>query len=112
MHIEHDVGPIRDVDPALRVQTLLIQLLQLVEERRHMDDASATDDVYTVRVHESRGQDVEVVGDVAHDDGVARVVATLGTAAQLRLVSEDVGELAFSLVAPLGAEHDGDGHVP
>lgn len=77
-----------------------------------MHDAAAADDVEAGRVDEARRQDVEVVGDAIGDDGVAGVVAALGAAAQLRVVGEDVDEFAFAFVAPLGAEHDGDGHLP
>lgn len=75
-----------------------------------MDNAARPDDIGAPGVHQSGRQDVKVVRDAVDDDGVAGIVTALGAATQLRLVSEDIGELSFALVAPLGAEHDGDGH--
>jgi hypothetical protein len=111
VHVEHDMRAVGDVDAALGLEPMLLQRLELLEEARHVDDAAAADDVDAVGVDEARGQDVEVVRDAVGDNGVARVVTALGTAADLRFVCEDVGELALAFVAPLGAEDNSDGHV-
>jgi hypothetical protein len=74
-------------------------------------DTAAADDVYAVGVDETGGQDMEVVRDTVGDDCVTGIVTALGTAADLRFVCEDVGELALAFVAPLGAEDNCDGHV-
>ena len=52
---------------------------------------------------------MEIVRDAVSDDGVAGVVASLGTRAQRGLRTEDVNEFAFAFIAPLGSENDG-GH--
>lgn len=110
MHIEDDVGAVRDEYAALGVEALLVERLELLEEAGDVDNAAAADDVDAAGVDEAGRQDVEVVCDAVDDNGVAGVVTALGAAAQLRLVSEDVGELAFAFVAPLGAEDNGGSH--
>ena len=47
----------------------------------------------------------------AHDDRVTGVVATLVAHDNAHVFGEEVGELALSLVAPLGSDHHGRGHV-
>ena len=54
---------------------------------------------------------MEVVRNTIGDDCVTGIVTALGAAADLRLMGEDVGELALAFVAPLGAEDNCDGHV-
>lgn len=110
MHIEHDLRAIADEDPPLGIQPLLVQGLELLEETRHVNHTPGPNNIDAPRVHQPRRQNMKVVGNAVGNDGVPRVVAALCAAAQLRLVSEDISEFSFSLVAPLGAEHDGDGH--
>ena len=111
VHIEDNVCPVGDVNPVRGVQAVLVQRLQFLKEAGDVDNAAAADDVDAVGVHETRGEDVEVVCDSIGDDGVSGVVTTLRAAAQLRFVGEDVGELALAFVAPLGAEDDRRRHV-
>ena len=111
VHIEDDVRPIRDVYPVLGIEAVLVERLQFLEEAGNVDDAAAANDVDAAGVDKTGGEDVEVVGDAIGDDGVSGVVTTLGAAAQLRFVGEDVGELALAFVTPLGAEDDCRRHV-
>jgi hypothetical protein len=111
VYIEDNMCPIRDEDATLGLQAMFLQRLQLLEEARHVDHAATSDDVDAAWVHETRRQDVEVVGNAVCDNCVAGVVSALGAAADLRFVGEDVGELALAFVAPLGTEDNGDGHV-
>ena len=110
MYVKDDMGAVRDEYPSLGVQAMLLERLELLEEARHVDDTATSDDIDAAGVHETAGQDVEVVGNSVRDDGVAGVVTALGAAADLRLVGKNVGKLALAFVAPLGAEDNGDGH--
>lgn len=108
--IENDMGAVGDEDAAVGVQAVLLERLEFLEEAGDVDDAAASDDVDAVGIDKATGENVEVVRDAVGDNGVAGVVTALGTAADLRLVGEDVGELALAFVAPLGAEDNGDRH--
>jgi hypothetical protein len=106
--VEYHMCPVRDEYPALGVQAMLLQRLEFLEEGRNVHNTPATDDVHARGVDEAGREDVEVVGDAVRDDGVSGIVAALGAAAQLGVVGEDIDELAFAFVAPLGAEYNGD----
>jgi hypothetical protein len=106
--VEYHMRSIRDEYPALGVQAMLLQRLEFLEEGRNVHNAAAADDVHARGVDEAGREDVEVIGDAVRDDGVSSIITTLGAAAQLRVVSEDIDELAFAFVAPLGAEYNGD----
>lgn len=101
------MGAVRDEDAAIGVQAVLLERLELLEETRDVDDTATANDIDTAGVDEAAGQNVKVVGNAVGDNGVACVVTALGAAADLRLVGEDVGELALAFVTPLGAEDDG-----
>lgn len=72
-----------------------------------MHDAAGADEVdFAGGVDEARRKDVEVIGDVSDDNSVACVVAACSPAAEVGTRGEDVDELSFAFVAPLGAEHE------
>jgi hypothetical protein len=74
VEIEADVRAVRDED-ALggALQTLSLNSSELLEEAGDVEDGAGTDQVDTFRRDQSGGQDVEVVGDVLVDDGVAGI---------------------------------------
>ncbi len=59
---------------------------------------------------DSGGQQRELEHLSIDDQGVARVVASLESHDHVRSDREPVDDLAFSLVAPLGADNDDIGH--
>jgi hypothetical protein len=44
------------------------------------------------------------------DDGVACIAAACGTHDDVGIFGEEIDDLAFSFIAPLGADYDGIGH--
>lgn len=108
--VEDDMCSVRDEYPSFSVQAMFLQRLQFLEEARHVDDAATSDDVDAAGVYKTTGEDMEIVCHAVRDDGVSGVVTALGAAADLRFVSEYVGELALAFVAPLGPEHNGSCH--
>ena len=93
------------------LETLLFQPGQLFKERRDVHDTAGPNQiVFARRIDQARGEDVEVVGDAVDHDSVARVVAPSGAADQVGGRGEDVDQLAFAFVAPLGAKDECDGH--
>ena len=57
-----------------------------------------------------RRHQLQRVALVADDDGVAGVVATLVAHDVGVLLGQQVDDLGFALIAPLGSNDDGDGH--
>ena len=51
-------------------------------------------------------QNVNVKGGAVLHDGVARIVTTLGSAAQLHALGQDIDNLALALVTPLRSEYN------
>ena len=74
VQVEADVGAIGDED-ALggALKALLLQGSQLLEEARDVDDGTGADEVHARGRDEAGGEDVEVVGFVAVDDGVTGI---------------------------------------
>ena len=63
------------------------------------------------RAQDAGGDEVQDVFRAADDDGVAGVVAALGADDDVGLLGEDVDDLAFAFVAPLGADQNGVCHI-
>ena len=61
-------------------------------------------------LHHAGGQQAELIGLIAHHQGVAGVVAALEADHHIRTVGQPVDQLALALIAPLGADHGDIGH--
>ena len=86
------------------------QRLDLAEEDVRVDDDAVADDAGLGLVEDAGGDEVELELLAVPDDGVAGVVAALEARDHVGLLGQQVGDLAFALVAPLGADNDGTGH--
>ena len=92
------VGRDRDV--------LLLQCGDFVEQRLRIEHHAVADDRQFSRPHHARGQQRKLVGDAVDDQRVAGIVAALEADDDVGLLGQPVDDLAFTLVAPLGADHD------
>lgn len=112
VQVEAYLGAVGDEDAvADTLQAFCFEGAKFLEEARDVDDAARADQVELARrVDEAGWEDVEVVGDVVDDDGMARIVAAGGTSDHGGRGGEDVDELAFTLIAPLGAQDERDRH--
>ena len=88
-----------------------LEIAQLLHQHLKVHDGAGTDDALRVRVEDARRHEVELEGAVLIHDGVPRVVATLISDDHVRLLREEVGDLSLALVAPLGSDDGGHGHV-
>ena len=77
-----------------------------------VDDDAVADDRRAARGEDAAGQQVQGVLLVADDDRVAGVVAAVELHDVVDAAAEEVGRLAFALVAPLGADDHDRGHPP
>ena len=108
--VRHDhVRAAADPDPR-DVDALRRQHVELGDERGRVDDDAVADHRRDVRVEHARRAQLELERLVAHDDGVARVVAALVADDDGDVLGEEVGGLALALVAPLEAHDHGRGH--
>jgi hypothetical protein len=85
--------------------------IELLEQHLDVDDDTVGDDRDDARGEDARWQQVQRVLLVADDDGVASVVATVELDDVVDAVAEEVGGLAFTFVAPLGADEHDCGHA-
>ena len=88
-----------------------LQIAQLLAEHLKVHDRACADDAERVRIEDAGWHEVELERAVLIDDGVPGVVATLEPDDDIRLLREEVGDLAFALVPPLGSDDGGHGHV-
>jgi len=101
MKIQYNMAAVTDEDASLCVDTKLLNSLDLLEERVDVHNTTASNEILASWAHNSRWQNVNIELLVVVDDGVPRVVAALGSAAELRLAAEDIHELTFAFITPL-----------
>ena len=83
---------------------------ELVEEHLDVDDDAVGDDGDDALGEDAAGQQVQGVFFIADDDRVPGVVAAVELDDVVDAAGEEVGRLAFSLVAPLGSDDDDGRH--
>lgn len=112
MQVEANMRSIRHEDAlSAACKALCFELLELLEEGRNVYNAAGADEVDLAgRIDEPGREDVEIVGDVANNDGVARIVTACGATAEVCTSCEDIDELAFALVPPLGSKDERHRH--
>src|SRR5207247_2286545 len=81
-----------------------LELLELLAEEREVDDGPRTEYAERVRIEDAARHEVELEGAVLVDDGVSGVVAALEPDDQVRLLRQEVRDLAFAFVAPLSPD--------
>ena len=90
------------------LDALRAQLPDLGNQGPGIEHNAVADHRKLARPHDPRGKQRELVGDAVDHQGMARVVASLEPRDHIRPLREPVDDLAFALVAPLGAH---DNHV-
>ena len=104
-HVRGEARP----EPA-RVDAARGQRVELVDQRRRVDDDARPDERDDVRIEDPGRDEVELEDLVAEHQRVAGVVAALVADDEGGLLGEEVGGLALPLVAPLEPDDDGGGH--
>lgn len=90
VQVEVDVAPVRYEKTLARIgDSLLLDIKELLEEGRHVEDHARADQVDAALCDEAGGEEVEVVGDAIGLDGMTGVVTTLST---LRISSKSIND--------------------
>ena len=92
------------------VGTAGLKPVDLVKQRFQVHHDAVAQDRRGVFAEHTGGQELQLVLLPANYNGVARVVAAVRLDHVIHPAAEDVGCLAFALVAPLGAHDDDGGH--
>jgi len=86
-----------------------LEVVELLDQHLRVDDAARSDDALLAL--QDPGRDVlELVGLTAGDDRVARVRTAVVAADEIRMLGEQVDDLALALVAPLRPDDHGRRH--
>jgi hypothetical protein len=81
------------------------QAVDLVAERPRIDHHAIADHRELALAHDARGKQRQLVGGAVDHQRMAGIVAALETDDDVRAFGEPIDNLAFALVAPLGADH-------
>src|SRR6266571_2388575 len=91
--------------------TAALEIGELAAEEREVDDASGTEHAERIGIEDSARNEMKLEGAVLIDDCVPGVVAALDSDDDIRLLRQEVRDLAFALVAPLSTDDGRYRHV-
>ena len=100
----------RDAQTSRRAPTRL-ERVELSTEHLGINYNAVAEDANLVGLEDAAGQQMELEGLIAMHDRVARIVATLVARHDLESLSEQVDDLAFALIAPLGSNNHCSAHL-
>ena len=102
---QDDLGAVGDEELAVDRQAGVLELLDLVEEGHGVEHDAVADDAFAAGAEDSAGDELEDELFAGDDDGVAGVVAAGVAGDDVELLRQDVDDLAFAFIAPLGTEN-------
>jgi hypothetical protein len=87
-----------------------LEPLDLIEQDLRIDDDAVPDRAGQPRIEDSGRDQVKAKLLAVPHDRVTRVVAALKTDYEVDPLGEEVGDLSFAFIAPLGADYHGSRH--
>ena len=97
----HDLAAVRD-HQLRRRNAFFHYILDLFEQDRYIERHAVSDDVHDIGVKDAGRKRVQCEFTVRIDNGVARIGSALKADDYICGVGEGIGDLALSLVAPVG----------
>ena len=97
-------------DKAAHIDASCLQHGALGEEHVRLHDDAVADDRHDMGIEDPARDQLQGEGLPVDDDGVTGVVTALVTDHDLDVLCQQVCQLAFALVAPLGSDHYGRRH--
>ncbi len=105
-----EMRPVRDTE-VVGADAAALEVRELLAQDLEIHDGARSDDAECVRIEDARGHEMELERAVLVDDGVTGVVAALKADDHVRLLRQEVRDLALALVTPLGPDDGGHWHV-
>src|SRR4030095_12028469 len=101
----YPVSPVQQEEPTVRVDTLGSETIELGEKRLRVQDDAVPHDAGGRLVEDARGNLLENELGIPDHDGMTRVGPALIAHDEVGPLGQDVDQLSFALVAPLGTYH-------
>ena len=103
---EDDLGAVGDVEAGIDVDAEVAEASGLLEEGHGVEHDAVADDAAAPGAQHAAGHELEDELLAVDDDGVAGVVAAGIARDDGEALAQHIDDLAFALIAPLGANHD------
>ncbi len=103
---QDEVRAVADQQIPADLDSDLAQAVDLADERDRIDDDAVADHADFAAPQNAGGNEVQDVFFAAVNDGVPGVVAALGADDDVGVLGQDVDDLAFAFIAPLGADEN------
>ena len=107
---KHQVGRLADEKIAVDMHAQLSEAIDLLDQTDRIDHHAVADHADFAFAQDPRRNQVQHIFLLADENGVTSIVSSLGAHDDVRIVGEDINDLAFTFIAPLGAYQDCIGH--
>jgi len=107
---KNDVRPVTDCQMSFHLDAGRLQGVDFFEQRSRIDDDSVADHGQFAGPQDAAGNQLQDKLTAADVDGVAGVVAALVSRHYVESLREQVNDLTFAFIAPLGAKHNEIAH--
>ncbi|GAC1355955.1 MAG: hypothetical protein NVSMB3_01770 [Acidobacteriaceae bacterium] len=105
---EYDLGAVGDEELAIWStrdgKAGIFEFFDLGEEGHGVEYDAVADDAFALRPEDAAGDELEHELPALDDDGVTGIVPASVAGDDIELLGEDVDDLSFALIAPLGTE--------
>eukprot|EP00126_Sphaerothecum_destruens_P015785 Sdes_comp9829_c0_seq1m1368 len=104
---KHQMGSVRYKQTIFKIlQTLLGILFQLFKKRWDIYDHSTSNNRSALIMNKPTGKQVEVITGFPNHNRVSGIVSSSTTTHNISFLSENINQLAFPFISPLGSEHN------
>ena len=100
-----------ELETALIINAVLVELGQLIEHARDINDSAIAHQVDAFVVQDTAREQVEGIFVSISDYSVPCVGATIESGAKIEVLGENIYKFAFAFIAPLAAQDDGESRL-
>ena len=106
---QDDLGTVAHKELAVDGQPGFLELFDLAQKRRRVQHDAIADDALASGTQDAAGDQLQDKFAALDDDRVPGVVSAGIAGDDVELLAEDIDDLAFAFIAPLGSKDDGRG---
>ena len=103
---QDDLGTIADKKRSVNADSVLAQAIHFLQKCNRIQNHPVTDYAATVFAQDTAGNQLQNELFSIDDDRVAGIVSTGVAGDHRKILGENVDNLAFAFIAPLGADND------
>jgi len=100
------MGSRRNLQPSHVINSIVVELLQLSKHAGNVYYDSVSQQILTLRVHNSAWKQMQCVLDLVNNDCMTGISSTVEASTKVEIFGKNVHEFSFAFVTPLRTQND------